>query len=194
MRCATQSHDFFADLSERERADAKSSPRGAPGPAQIEPDSSRDAGRFWAKAGAMVMLRVEHRREVDPNRLARHLMVATLDMVRCASPPCSPLFPSVGLMFIADPAFRTVRIVAAEGFVSTMVPLLVTVLHKEAALEWEDQLFDYLETATEELNYCTYAPYLAQVSRIVVPLPERQVPILERRCIGSPVCGKLSIA
>jgi hypothetical protein len=34
-----------------------------------------------------------------------------------------------------------------------------------------------------------YAPWLTSIERVVVPLPQRQVHILERRCIGIPACG-----
>jgi hypothetical protein len=73
--------------------------------------------------------------------------------------------------------------------VTTMVPLLVSALYPETALDWPDVLFDYLEEATPEWLLRQHAQRLASVERVVVPLPQRQVHILERRCIGIPACG-----
>jgi hypothetical protein len=140
----------------------------------------------------MVMIRAGHGPELDPNGLADHLKAAVLDLVLC-NPPCTPLFGSAGLMFISDPAFRSAaRKRAPLGSVTTMVPLLVTALYPETALDWPDVLFDYLEQATEERLLRQYAQRLASVERVLVPLPQRQVHILERRCIGIPACGRRS--
>jgi hypothetical protein len=140
----------------------------------------------------MVMIRAGHGPEIDPNALAEHLKVAALDLV-LSNPPCTPIFASAGLMFISDPAFRSAALQpAGPGSMSTMVPLLVTALYPEAALDWPDVLFDYLEETTDERLLRRYAQRLASVERVVVPLPQRQVHILERRCIGIPACGRRS--
>jgi hypothetical protein len=137
----------------------------------------------------MVMLRAEHGPEVDPNRTAEHLKASVLDLV-LSNPPCAPIYASAGLMFISNPAFRSRALKAPEpGLVTTIVPLLVTALYPVAALDWPDVLFDYLEEATDECFLQPYAPWLTSVERVVVPLPQRQVHILERRCIGVPACG-----
>lgn len=65
-------------------------------------------------------------------------------------------------MFISNPGFRSKALKAPEsGLASTMAPLLVTALYPEAALDWPDVLFDYLEEATDESQLRLYAPWLA---------------------------------
>lgn len=140
----------------------------------------------------MVMLRADHGLQVDPNLMAEHLKVSVLDLV-LSNPPCTPMYASAGLMFISNPAFRSKAVAPPEpGFVSTMVPLLVTALYPEAALDWPDVLFEYLEETTDECLLRMYAPWLISIERVVVPLPQRQVHILERRCIGNLACGARS--
>lgn len=184
----TKFEEFSVDLS-RVDAPGSSDPGGAALSRPHLNQSVRDPNRFWTKHGAMVMLRAEHRPEVDPNCVAEHLKVSVLDLV-LSNPPCAPLYASAGLMFISNPGFRSKALKAPEsGLASTMAPLLVTALYPEAALDWPDVLFDYLEEATDESQLRLYAPWLASLEKVVVPLPQRQVHILERRCIGIPACG-----
>jgi hypothetical protein len=184
----TKFEEFSVDLSQVDAA-GSADPGGAAQSRLHLNQSVRDPNRFWTKEGAMVMLRAEHEPEVDPNLLAEHLKVSVLDLV-LSNPPCAPIFASAGLMLISNPAFRSKSLKPPEpGLASTMIPLLVTALYPEAALDWPDVLFDYLEEATEECRLRPYAPWLTAVERVVVPLPQRQVRILERRGIGTPACG-----
>lgn len=189
VRYATKFEDFSVDLSQIQ-GDWPDAAGGRSVPHLNQ--SRRDPHSFWTRQGAMVVIRAEHGRDWDPNHLAGHLKASTLDMV-LGHPPCVPIFVSVGVMFISGPAFLSAaRMPAGSGQVSTMVPLLVTALYEEAALDWPDVLFDYLDAATCEHRFGEYAPWLTSVDKVVIPLPQRQVRVLERRCIGSPACGRRS--
>ncbi len=189
VRCATKFEEFSVDLSQTQ----KDWPDAAGGRSLPHLNQSRRGpDMFWTKQGAMVMIRAEHAGDLDPNHLAGHLKASTLDMV-LGNPPCVPIFVSVGLMYISDPAFLTAaRMSSGSEQRSTMVPLLVTALYEEAALDWPDVLFDYLDAATCEHRIREYASLLTSVDKVVVPLPQHQVRLLERRCIGSAVCGRRS--
>lgn len=68
----TKFEEFSVDLS-RVDAPGSSDPGGAALSRPHLNQSVRDPNRFWTKHGAMVMLRAEHRPEVDPNCVAEHL-------------------------------------------------------------------------------------------------------------------------
>lgn len=155
-------------------------------------DSSVDDHRpYWTKTGAVVLVLVEHEGAVDQNRLVKHLIPATLDMV-LADPPCSPLRASVGLLSIDDQALLkwARRVPSSRDLVSTMALLLITAIFPTGALAASDRLISHLASATDEARYCGHVPWPSVVTTVVVPLAPCQISLMERRCIAPPVCGR----
>lgn len=147
--------------------------------------------RNWLKAGAVVLVHVVHDRATDPNQLTKHLMPATLDLV-LTNPPCTPFRVSVGLLAIDDQAALNWHVQAPCGgdSTTTVAPLLVTALFREGLLGGPVSFLRHLQESTHQGHFCRYVPRPSEVNTVVVPLPDKQLVSVERRCIGPLVSGR----
>lgn len=144
----------------------------------------------WSKIGAVVLVRVEHDCAVDSNELVGRLIPATLDMV-LSEPPCSPLKASVGLLSIGDQALIkwAGEASSAGDSVTTMAPLLVSILFPQSAPGGSTTMMEHLYLAVDEGRYCPSFLRSAAVTAVIIPVLQGHLAVMERRCIGPCLCA-----
>lgn len=150
---------------------------------------------FWRKEGSVLLVRVDHVQDVDPNALVERLKVATLNLV-LADPPCSGLRVAVGLLPMADTAPLECGDISGSlepwslEPSSAMAPLLVTGFFRAGSLKDACDWVDRLESVTHEDRYRGYVPWPSVVRTALVPLMKSELHLAERRCIGALATGR----
>jgi hypothetical protein len=146
---------------------------------------------IWSKAGALVCLQVRYDRDVDPNRLVQRLQQATLENI-ISNPPCFPLEVCVGLLAIDDEALLrwTAGLSEPADAITTMAPFLVGLTFRAKGFTGAYALIDHVDSVTTVAHYSHCLPCDTGVERAVIPLSGSVVSLIERRCVGSPVCGR----
>lgn len=146
---------------------------------------------FWRKEGSVLLVRVDHVQDIDPNALVGRLKMTTLNLV-LADPPCSGLRVAVGLLPMTDAApLECGGISWSLEPSSAMAPLLVTGFFRTGSLNDACDWVDRLESATHEDRYRGYVPWPSVVRTALVPLMKSELHLAERRCIGSLATGRI---
>jgi hypothetical protein len=74
--------------------------------------------------------------------------------------------------------------------ITTMAPFLVGLTFRAKGFTGAYALIDHVDSVTTVAHYSHCLPCDTGVERAVIPLSGGVVSLIERRCVGSPVCGR----